>query len=24
VIDKAEANVPVDDSIFKFPTAASK
>lgn len=24
VIEKAEANVPVDDAIFKFPTAASK
>jgi len=24
VIDKAEANVPVDDSIFKFPTTASR
>jgi hypothetical protein len=24
VIEKAEANVPVDDSIFKFPTAVSK
>ena len=24
VIEKAEANVPVDDAIFKFPTTASK
>jgi hypothetical protein len=24
VIEKAEANVPVDDTIFKFPTTASK
>ena len=24
VIEKAEANVPVDDSIFHFPTTASK
>ena len=24
VIEKAEANVPVDDAIFHFPAAASK
>jgi hypothetical protein len=24
VIEKAEANVPVDDAIFKFPTTTSK
>jgi hypothetical protein len=24
VIEKAEANVPVDDAIFHFPTTASK
>jgi hypothetical protein len=24
IIDKAEANVPVDDTIFHFPAATSK
>jgi len=24
VLDKAEANIPIDDSIFRFPTAAAK